>query len=58
MPSQKTHNWRRYFPTLEQPHTAPSDGITNDPTWRKGGFEVISSDGVRFRIDPGYLACR
>ncbi|BEI85984.1 hypothetical protein CcaverHIS002_0602710 [Cutaneotrichosporon cavernicola] len=56
MPTKRTKNWKHYFPTLQQPLSSPDDeGITNDPTWRKGDFEIISSDAVRFLVDSHRL---
>ncbi|GMK58386.1 hypothetical protein CspeluHIS016_0504180 [Cutaneotrichosporon spelunceum] len=55
--SNRGSSWKRYLPTLQpsSPSTSDGSGITNDLTWRKGDFEIISSDSVRFLVDSRHL---
>ncbi|KLT40561.1 hypothetical protein CC85DRAFT_304086 [Cutaneotrichosporon oleaginosum] len=53
----KIHNWRYYFPTLQQSGYHPVEGVVDDSIWRKGSFEIVSSDAVRFRVDCCHLKC-
>lgn len=32
-----------------------SDKITVDPVWKEGNFEIVSSDGVLFRVNDYVL---
>jgi hypothetical protein len=48
MPNHKVKPFSTSPPTLLRT-------VTDDSTWTTGDFEIISADGVRFRIESYYL---
>lgn len=43
------------LPSKKHKATPPSEGVSDHPIWTAGGFEIISSDMTRFKVELGTM---